>query len=178
MAAPCMTCFWCAFTKSMNIPCPGILPMPLEFSQQVNTMACAANYGAPLLPPQIHPGTNKVHAAPLKVASAVHPLIYRVMPKSEDLKSHFAPNPGKPAVVYMPHLDQQGNSLSRNSVQKHTKYLESVRTPQGSIAFQTSDYKPFPEFEPTSSHLNAMQENFARIPAGYYHLQARDRFRQ
>ena len=117
----------------------------------------------PCLPPQITPGTSYTQVRPFVTPSAVHPLIYRVMPKAESLKKYWNPGHGKAAVIDVPHFDQQGIPLSRKQVLQHTK-------------FQSSDYTPFAEFTPTSAHLNKMWDSFSHIPAGAWHLKVRTNY--
>lgn len=132
----------------------------------------------PGLPPSIKPGTSRNAVRTFVTPDAVHPLLYKHMPKAEDLKGHFNPQPRKPVAIYAPHFDQQGNPLSRKSIEKHTKYMERVNTPQGPIAFQTSDYSAFGEyrFKPGSNSIKGVQALFAITPAGHYHLQHKDRY--
>ena len=133
----------------------------------------------PSLPPHIKPGTSRSAVRSFVTPDAVHPLLYRHMPKAENLKAHFSPQPGKVVPVYAPHFDQQGNPLSRSSIKKHTKYLSEVcNTPQGPIAFQTSDYSAYGKvtFHPSYNSIKAMQAMFALTPAGHYHLQYKDRY--
>ena len=130
----------------------------------------------PCLPPQITPGTSYTQVRPFVTPSAVHPLIYRVMPKAESLKKYWNPDEGKAAVIDVPHFDQQGIPLSRKQVLQHTKFTQSVSTPQGTVVFQSSDYTPFVEFTPSSAHPNKMWDRFSRIPAGAWHLKVRTKY--
>ena len=131
----------------------------------------------PSLPPQIKPGTNTVTRA-FVTPDAVHPLLFRDRTfDSSKLKAYYQPQPGKAVDIYAPHFDQQGIPLSRNNIEKHTKYMQSANTPQGVIRFQTSDYKRFSKnFKPNSAHLKGVHTAFAGIPDGHYHLQHKVRY--
>ena len=133
----------------------------------------------PSLPPHIKPGTSRSAVRPFVTPDAVHPLLFHDRTfDSKKLKAYYSED-RKVVPVYAPHFDQQGNPLSRNSIKKHTKYLSEVcNTPEGPIAFQTSDYSAYGKvtFHPSYNSIKAMQAMFAVTPAGHYHLQIKDRY--